>query len=300
LKLSEYEKLSPAQKLENFIANLSITNKTPDYFVNWQKVYRNTRKYEKHLNTLNYLIGKENILEEANILFREQPRLLEAIPSLLASRDPDPDFLVMEDKDIIPMNLNFDIIDTSRLDEYIKFMKDTGLLDFIQNHAKMSLVDYVYGVEAGLDTNARKNRSGTSMENLVENFIKETQKILEIDYLVQASASQIQYSWGKSVPVDKSNRRFDFAIYNKVTDKLFLIETNYYNGGGSKLKSVAGEFSTLNYLIDTAKEPITFIWVTDGQGWKTAQYPLLEAFENIKYILNLEQLTEGYFEELFN
>src|SRR5699024_3607266 len=195
MKLSEYEKLNPTKKLENFINTLSITNKMPDYFVNWQKVYRNTRKYEKHLNTLNYLIGKENIIEEANVLFREQPRLLEAVPSLLASREPEPDFLVMEDKELIPMNLNFDVIDTSRLDEYIKFMKETGLLDFIKNHANMSLVDFVYGVETGLDSNARKNRSGTTMENLVENFLKETKKLINIDYIVQASASQIQYRW---------------------------------------------------------------------------------------------------------
>ena len=178
-------------------------------------------------------------------------------------------------------------------------MKETGLLNFIQNHTKMSLVDFVYGVEAGLDTNARKNRSGTSMENLVKNFIEETKKSIDIEYFEQATASLIYTYWGKRIPVDKTNRRFDFAVYNKTTDRLFLIETNYYNGGGSKLKAVAGEFSSLKVLLDTAEEPISFMWVTDGQGWKTAQLPILEAFETIEYILNLDQLTDGYFEEIF-
>lgn len=299
MKLNDFLDLNANEKLENFIDTLSKTNKTPDYFVNWQKVYRNTDKYEKHLNTLNYLIGKENIVEEARILFREQPQLLQAVPSLLASRDSAPDFLVMEEKEIIPVNLDFNVIDISRLDEYVKFMKETGLLNFIQNHTKMSLVDFVYGVEAGLDTNARKNRSGTSMENLVKNFIEETKKSIDIEYFEQATASLIYTHWGKRIPVDKTNRRFDFAVYNKTTDRLFLIETNYYNGGGSKLKAVAGEFSSLKVLLDTAEEPISFMWVTDGQGWKTAQLPILEAFETIEYILNLDQLTDGYFEEIF-
>ena len=299
MKLNDFLDSNANEKLENFIDTLSKTNKTPDYFVNWQKVYRNTDKYEKHLNTLNYLIGKENIVEEARILFREQPQLLQAVPSLLASRDSAPDFLVMEEKEIIPVNLDFNVIDISRLDEYVKFMKETGLLNFIQNHTKMSLVDFVYGVEAGLDTNARKNRSGTSMENLVKNFIEETKKSIDIEYFEQATASLIYTYWGKRIPVDKTNRRFDFAVYNKTTDRLFLIETNYYNGGGSKLKAVAGEFSSLKVLLDTAEEPISFMWVTDGQGWKTAQLPILEAFETIEYILNLDQLTDGYFEEIF-
>lgn len=299
MKYHEYIVSEPQQRLEYFMGNLSMTNKTPDYFVNWEKVYQNTRRYEKHLNTLNYLVGKANILEEARILFEEQPNLLTAIPSLLASRDSNSDFLVMEDNDIIPVNLNFNLIDKSRIDEYIRYMDETGLLDFIQNHANRSLVDYVYGVEAGLDTNARKNRSGTSMENLVENFIQEASKVLDIEYLTQATAVRIKANWDKIVPVDKSNRRFDYAVYNKESDRLFLLETNYYNGGGSKLKAVAGEFGALNQLISTSEELITFIWVTDGQGWHTARLPLSEAFENIKYILNLHQLSEEYFLEIF-
>jgi type II restriction enzyme len=299
MELNTFNSLTPQEKIDFFMDTLSITNKTPDYFVNWEKVYRNTRKYELHLTTMNYLIGKENIIQEATKLFTEQPRLLEAIPSLLASRDSDSDFLVMEDTDLIPMNLNFSLIDETRIDEYVKYMEDTGLLKFIQQYAKMSLVDYVYGVEAGLDSNARKNRSGSTMENIVENFIEETSEVVNIEYISQASAIAIKKKWNKDVPVDKSNRRFDFAIYNKDTDKLFLLETNYYNGPGSKLKAVAGEFSTLNTLISTAEEDITFIWITDGQGWKTTYYPLLEAFHSIEYILNLKLLSDDFLEEIF-
>lgn len=298
MKLKEYMAMNPEEKLEHFLENLSATNKTPDYFINWTKVYRNTRKFELHLNTLDYLIGKDNIFKESVNLFKSQPNLLEAIPSLLANRELKTDFIFMEDNQIALKNLDFSTIDKNRIVEYVEFMEETGLLDFIQNHTKKSLVDFVYGVEAGLDTNARKNRSGSTMESIVENFIINTSEIVNIDYLTQATASIIKQRWNKVIPVDKTNRRFDFAIYNFDHDKVYLIETNYYNGGGSKLKAVAGEFSSVNTLINTSNEDIDFIWITDGQGWHTAKLPMLEAFQTIDYILNLQNLSDHFLEKI--
>ncbi len=57
--------------------HFSVTNRTPEYYVNWEKVERETRKFELELNTLNYLIGKEDIYSEALELFTNQPELLE-------------------------------------------------------------------------------------------------------------------------------------------------------------------------------------------------------------------------------
>lgn len=298
MKLKEYMAMNPEEKLDEFLENLSITNKTPDYFINWPKVYRNTRKFELHLNTLDYLIGKDNIFDKSVELFKSQPNLLEAIPSLLANRESSTDFIVMEDNQLALKNLDFSIINKNRIVDYVEFMEETGLLDFIQNHTKNSLVDFVYGVEAGLDTNARKNRSGSTMESIVENFINKTSEVVNIDYLTQASASIIKQRWDKDIPVDKANRRFDYAIYNIDLDKIYLVETNYYNGGGSKLKAVAGEFGNLNTLINTSDEDIDFIWITDGQGWHTAKSPMLEAFYNIDYILNLQNLSDHFLEKI--
>lgn len=48
------------QPFNEFISALSQTNATLDYFVDFQKVIKNTNKIEVKLNQLNYLIGKEN------------------------------------------------------------------------------------------------------------------------------------------------------------------------------------------------------------------------------------------------
>jgi len=300
MNLLNYYNLSSEERLEEFLSTLSITNRTPEYYVNWKKVDRETKKYELELNTLNYLIGKDDIYIEALDLFTKQPNLLKAIPSLIASRDRVLDILTIDNDDNMSFEqLDFKTIDTSRIDDYLKFIEQSGLLNFLQQHANRSLVDYVYGVETGLDSNARKNRSGTTMEGILERHISKIAQEQNLEWKAQATAQFIKEKWGVTVPVDKSERRFDVAVYSKENHKVWLIETNYYGGGGSKLKAVAGEFTELSQFVVKSDDDVEFVWVTDGQGWKTAHLPLAEAFSHITNVFNLEMLREGFLSELF-
>lgn len=300
MKLQKYIYLSNEDRLKQFLNTLSVTNRTPEYYVNWKKVDRETKKYELDLNTLNYLIGKDDIYSEALRLFTKQPNLLKAIPSLIASRDKVLDILTIDDDDNMSFEqLNFKTIDASRIDDYMKFIEKSGLLKFLQRHANRSLVDYVYGVETGLDSNARKNRSGKTMEGILERYVSRISKEQKLEWQAQATAKFIKNEWGIEVPVDKSERRFDVAVYSKEKHKVWLLETNYYGGGGSKLKSVAGEFTELSQFVVTSDDDVEFVWVTDGQGWLTAHLPLAEAFSHITNVFNLEMLREGFLAELF-
>ena len=300
MKLQKYIYLSNEDRLKQFLNTLSVTNRTPEYYVNWKKVDRETKKYELELNTLNYLIGKDDIYSEALRLFTKQPNLLKAIPSLIASRDKVLDILTIDNDDNMSFEqLNFKTIDVSRIDDYMKFIEKSGLLKFLQRHANRSLVDYVYGVETGLDSNARKNRSGKTMEGILERYVSRISKEQKLEWKAQATAKFIKNEWGIEVPVDKSERRFDVAVYSKEKHKVWLLETNYYGGGGSKLKSVAGEFTELSQFVVTSDDDVEFVWVTDGQGWLTAHLPLAEAFSHITNVFNLEMLREGFLSELF-
>lgn len=300
MKLQIYIYLSNEDRLKQFLNTLSVTNRTPEYYVNWKKVDRETKKYELDLNTLNYLIGKDDIYSEALRLFTKQPNLLKAIPSLIASRDKVLDILTIDNDDNMSFEqLNFKTIDASRIDDYMKFIEKSGLLKFLQRHANRSLVDYVYGVETGLDSNARKNRSGKTMEGILERYVSRISKEQKLEWQAQATAKFIKNEWGIEVPVDKSERRFDVAVYSKEKHKVWLLETNYYGGGGSKLKSVAGEFTELSQFVVTSDDDVEFVWVTDGQGWLTAHLPLAEAFSHITNVFNLEMLREGFLAELF-
>ena len=300
MDFNNYIGLESDDRLNAFMATLSVTNRTPEYYVNWEKVERETRKFELELNTLNYLIGKEDIYSEALELFTKQPELIKAIPSLIASRDTSLDILNIDENDDMSFEqLNFLVIDENCIADYVDFINQAGLLDFLQNKAKRSLVDYVYGVEAGLDSNARKNRSGTTMEGILERTVSKIAQEKGLEWKPQATASFIKSQWDIEVPVDKSKRRFDAAVYSRALNKVWLMETNYYGGGGSKLKAVAGEFTELSQFVKTSKDNVEFVWVTDRQGWKFARLPLAEAFGHIDNVFNLTMLKEGFLSDLF-
>lgn len=261
-----------------------------DYFVNWEKVSINVKMFEKELNILNYLIGKENLEKEAFDLFKRYPETIKAIPTLLAVREGAIDVLI-ETKNFKYKNLNFFQFEytDSEINDIVEFIIKTGFGNLILNKQIKNFVDYATGVEVGLDSNARKNRGGALMESMVEEFVSDTCQNLGIQYLAQATSKKIKEQWNIDVKVDKSSRQLDFAINNN--GKLFFIECNFYGGGGSKLKSTATEYIEMNRYWN--KQGIEFIWITDGAGWKSTLKPLREYFDKADYLLNLEMLKEN-------
>jgi type II restriction enzyme len=181
--------------------------------------------------------------------------------------------------------------------ELLIFFNESGLRDIFETKAIKNLVDYCFGVEVGFDTNARKNRTGTIMENIVfkylTGFCKENNSL---QFIEQATQKRIKEYFNYNIEIDKNSRRFDFAIYNKINNKLFLIEVNYYSGGGSKLKATAGEYQYLNNFVKS--QNIDFIWITDGKGWLTSLKPLEETFIHNDYVINLDMLKNGTLKEI--
>lgn len=301
----EFKDLSSDQQFEFFIDNLAKSNKNPTYFVNWEKVYNNVRDLGIALNTVNYLLGKEDIEYEAKHLFEKQPALLKVIPFLIASRDKEYTLLtnvkITIDEELRYLYLDFKNIDETKLDEYILFMREVGLLSLLSKGGIKNLEDYVLGVEVGLDSNGRKNRGGHIAENIINKTIEDSIVSDKYSYLVEANSIQIELETGIKVPVDKSDRRFDFVIFDKVNEHITLIEVNFYNGGGSKLKSVAGEFRNQHKILERNQmNNVSFVWITDGPGWLTSRRPLQEAYQEVDHILNMKMISMGFLHEIIN
>ena len=258
-----------------------------DYFVNWEKVQRNIKPIEKELNLLNVLIGKENVEKEVYNLIKEYPQVIKAFPFLIAFRDTKVSMLT-DVTNFLYKEYDFKsrILTDDDCRDLATFFMKSGLGELVKNKQIKNLVDYVTGVEVGLDSNGRKNRGGTMMENIVETFVKSACDELGLEYMSQANAKKIKAKWNINIQVDKSSRNLDFAV-NK-NGKLYFIECNFYGGGGSKLKSTATEYVSMNAYWNA--QNITFIWVTDGAGWKSTHKPLREFFDKSDYLLNLEML----------
>lgn len=282
-----------------FIKNLKPSILLWSYFVNWEKVFGNTKKIEITLNSLNYLIGKENFDDEFRFLLKHNPEIAKVIPALVVRDGGNSSkFKILIDykqKKFVYEDYDFSKNNPSPedIEKYLTFIKESGLKDLIVSQKIKNLVDYMIGVEAGLDSNGRKNRGGRCMENIVEFFIQDLCKRKGFEYIKEATAGKIKGKWSFDIPVDKSSRRYDYVIRNG--KELFIFETNFYSGGGSKLKSTAGEYRN---LFDVLGGQYKFIWITDGFGWKSIARPLRETFNHNDYVFSLDMLEKGILEFL--
>lgn len=283
----------------HFLSTLKPSIKLWSYFVNWDKVFDNIKKIELNLNTLNYLIGKDDFDKEFKYLIKKNPEVIEVLPALIVRDGGNSQkFDILVDyKNKILKYKTIDFAKTDISDEdveiYLDFIKETGFKKLIQNKKIKNLVDYMVGVEAGIDSNGRKNRSGHAMEDVVEIFVDDLCARKAHLYLKEGTTKKIKETFLVEVPVDKASRRYDFVI--NTGEDIYIIETNFYGGGGSKLKATAGEYKRLN---ETLKNKCKFIWITDGMGWKNTHKPLREAFDIIDYVVNLDMLEKGILDEI--
>lgn len=259
-----------------FLSQLSETNATLDYFTDFQKVIRNTNSISIKLNQLNYLIGKKDLRKAIEELYEENPKVFEVLEILLAVRTKDKKKTLNDKGEFVLLESYF-----TSLQGVIDYIEQTGLSEIFRNKNVTNLVDYVFGVEVGLDTNARKNRSGDNMAKAV------ALKFKNANIPFRSEVNSTEFEEIKSLGQDL--KRFDFIIQTK--KKTYLIETNFYNGGGSKLNEVARSYTDIALKINRY-EKFEFVWITDGQGWLSAKNKLGEAYSLIPSIYNLATLEE--------
>lgn len=264
------------------------------YYVDFDKIYKNVDKVKLELNILNSLIGSEKIEDDFQNIIIRYPETLECIPLLLAVRSSE---IFIKDE-INEYLFNFKKLVYS-IDDYIRFMRECGLFDLLQNHIINNLYDYVLGIEVGLDSNGRKNRGGHLMENLVEEYIVKAGYKKNDTYFKEMYLKDIERKWNLDLSAMSGNnvyaKRFDFVI--KKENMVYVIETNFYTSGGSKLNETARSYKM---LAEEAKKVagVTFIWFTDGTGWNNAKHNLEETFNVLETIYNIEDLENGVLERL--
>ena len=284
-----------------------------DYYIDFAKVVRNVDEIKVELNILNSLIGSKNIEEEFEKIVTKYPETLQCVPLLLAVRGNE---IYAQDEEGA-FQYNFKKMNYS-VEQYKVFMRKTGLFDMIANHLVNNLVDYALGIETGLDSNGRKNRGGHQMEDLVEKYIAAAGFEKDVNYFKEMYLRDIEEKWNIDLSAlsnqGKAAKRFDFVI--KTDKMIYGIETNFYGGGdtsvvqvdangnivtvggGSKLNETARSYKMLSQEADTI-EGFTFVWFTDGIGWKSARGNLRETFDVMDTIYSIDDMENGVMQKLF-
>ncbi len=265
------------EQFDLFISQLRETNATLDFYCDFPKIAKNVADIEISLNTLNYLIGKDDLRTAVQALWDRDKRVFEMMDILIATRKKDGKKYIDNDGSMHLIHSLF-----SSVDGVMKFIEGTGLDKVFKNKEVKDLVDYVFGVETGLDTNARKNRSGEITETLVARIFDNA----GIKYRQQVSSKEFP---AISAVLGADQKVFDFAITTK--NKTYLIEVNFYSGGGSKLNEVARSYTDVAPKVNGVPG-FEFVWITDGEGWISARNKLEEAFAAIPSIYNLTTISE--------
>lgn len=265
-----------SDSFSEFMRPLKETHFSLKDYVDFPKVAANVEAISIKLNQLNYLIGQEDMAAAVKRLWNENPKVFSVLDVLIAVRAKDK-------KKAIDSYGNIHLVCDyfSSPEQVTQFLNETGLTEVFQKKQIKNLVDYVFGVEVGLDSNARKNRGGHIMEGLVANILTQNGITFE---------QEVYYTEFPEIvrALGADNKRFDFVI--RTPRKTYLIEANFYTGGGSKLNEVARSYSELAPKIN-AVPGFEFVWITDGIGWESARNKLEEAFAHIPSVYNLTNIS---------
>lgn len=265
------------QEFSAFMKQLLETNANLGFYTDFEKCYGNVSKIAIRLNILNYLLGKENIESAVHDIWEENPAAFSVLGILIAVRDKDKKKAIGDD------GATHLIVDYFKTESgVIEYIKETGLEKVFSSKRITNLVDYVFGVEVGLDTNARKNRSGNIMADMVASILDSAGIAYEQEVYAEKYPA-IQKALGADT------KRFDFVV--KTPSKIYLMEVNFYSGGGSKLNEIARSYTEIAPRVNGCAG-FEFVWVTDGMGWKNAKTKLEEAFYTIPQIYNLTTFRE--------
>lgn len=261
------------------------------YYINFDKVYKNVEENKVEFNMLNSLLGSKNIEEDFINLVTKYPEVLKCIPILLAVRNMEIPAMDEEGAFIY----NFKKMNQS-LEQYIVFMNKTGLFDLLANRGVTNIIDFVLGVETGLDSNGRKNRGGHLMEDLIEGYLKSE----GVEYYKEMYLKAIEEKWGVNLSSlsnnGKSAKRFDFVV--KTKNMIYGIETNFYTSGGSKLNETARSYKMIAEECKNI-QGFKFVWFTDGKGWTSAKKNLEETFDVLDSMYNINDVENGVMNKLF-
>lgn len=282
------------RNFNEWLSTMKDSIATWKYYTDFDKVYGNVESIKVELNILNSLINSKNIENDFKNLLVNYPSTLKVVPILLAKREKE--IKINDTKGEFVFNFskpNYSI------DEYSRFMRETGLFDLLENHIISNLIDYVTGVEVGMDTNGRKNRTGDVMEDLVESYIVKYGFIKNVTYFKEMTKTEIERNFNLDLSCisnnGKTEKRFDFVMYEN--GKVYACECNFYGSSGSKLNETARSYK--NLAIESKQVPnFVFVWFTDGIGWNTAKHNLEETFDVLDTMFNINDLENGVLDSL--
>lgn len=277
-----------------FQKTLVTTNRSFLFYVDWNKVKKNVDSIKTELSLLDSLINSKRLKSDFFALVSKYPEVVKVLPILLAIREVSFDVVESFDvhtTDVVTYSFNRkdnEKLSVSEIESFWSLIEKSGanaLFGTIKNFR-----DYVLGVEAGMDTHARKNRSGNAMELLLAPLMTQIKEDLNLTLFSQKKFSAIEKESKIVFPELLRNKKSDFLFVQD--SKSVNIEVNYFFDSGSKQEIINSYIDRQAKLKSMGS---TFVLITDGQAWnKSINNELDSGFEALEYVLNLSFVRRGF------
>lgn len=284
-----------AAEIYELFTRTCLKGRPASYYVNWEKVKRQLSAYDQEIRLLGALVGSNKPLDELVTLIERYPTVLPVMPILFAITQ---DEVCLASGTNLANHVDIDFRPKSphKHDEIIRIvsiLKEMGFVELLSQIKQLH--DYIFGVEVGLDSNARKNRGGDILEGMVTAALRQiasTKK--DFKFETQKTFGWAATTYGVNIPKDYDDRKCDVVCLSK--RQPLNIEVSYYSGGGSKPDAIAGDY--IKRADDLRKSGWRFIWITDGERWCAPSKLLLRAIENTDYVFNMNFVNRGLLAEV--
>ncbi len=273
MKFQELGFNSKEEYFKEFFSTLLETNRTAQFFVDWKKVHAHIKVHLDEISLLNGLVNIPDSKERRKHLkeiLEKYPKTRLVLPLIIAIRDEKIDVLKIGDNGSVSyMDVDFK---NSTLERILDFCDQSEIIELLGK--VKDLHSYLTGVEVGMDTNARKNRSGIIFERLIIDALKRKG--------VDAREAKGRIDIGRK-------KKPDIVIY-KDGQVFAIAEVNFFFGLGSKpLETVQ---SYINLQREANARKIRFLFITDGPAWRTGKAEREKAFDQIDYPMNFALATK--------
>ncbi len=280
-----------------FIRTLIDSNRDHKFFVDWVKVKGSVAEQRQALATLSGILPRPDRKQALKDVIQRDPSVIPVIPLLVAWRLNDDHGRVLSDDEregLKAIEYDFSKRTTISATEAAKiadFCEATGLLGAFEGLT--DLLPYYIGVEVGMDTNARKNRSGKFMEDRIEPLAQDLAKKHGWRLFRQRKFSSLKAE-GIDTPPGLENRKFDLTFVRP--DRKISMEINYFDQLGSKPQEVVDSY--IQRGGESQRAGWEFVWVTDGPCWKVDPPQLQKGFGAMDAVMNLSFCKRGVLEAM--
>lgn len=196
--MTKYEKLKPMYSVHTLVDFSKVLNDIEKYYDTCMKMNILLKEPENFaINLMNLLDNDEKVIEIISLIHAIQYR----------------DFTKKTGIATKPQIRSADIV---------TFCEETGFLSFLTTSKINDIYSYIAGCSVGLDSNARKNRSGKEMSGIVLELLSNDHNIEHIEQEITIDKLNERYNY--NVKLSANNKRFDFSFIYK--NKLYLVEAN--------------------------------------------------------------------------